>query len=253
METGMWAVFAWVLGLLLGSFLNVVAYRLPRGESLVSPGSRCPGCGRSLRPWELVPVLSWLVLGGCCRTCRTRIAVRYPVLEMVTGALFAATVWTVAPWPQRLAWGWFWLVLMAAVGTDLTSMRVPNVLSLPGAAGCIGLSGATSVHSWAGAIAGALTGFGVLYLLHLVSRGNMGMGDAKLFLSVGAMLGPIAAAQALVLASFSGAVLGLALRSAGRLRRREPIPFVPHIAVGVVVTVFYGTDLTAWYARLVGG
>ncbi|MBX5437267.1 MAG: prepilin peptidase [Alicyclobacillaceae bacterium] len=248
--TSVSAGVAWACGLFFGSFLNVVSYRLPRGESVVAPGSHCPHCQRPLSPAELVPVFSWLWLWGRCRTCRSPIPVRYPVLELVTGALFAATVWQVPGWPQRAAWLVFWTLMVAVAGTDLIALRVPNVLSLPGAVACTLLSGLTSVQTWAHALTGAAAGCAALCLIHVVSRGNMGLGDAKLYLSVGAMLGPLACLESLALASASGALTGILMRLAGVLQRREPIPFAPHILAGVVLTEYFGRAIAAGYIRL---
>lgn len=245
--------FSFIFGLILGSFLNVVAYRIPRHESIRRPGSHCAVCNHALSPADLVPLFSWLWLRGRCRYCKQFISVRYPVLELATGALFAATYLTVPEWGGRVAWWFFWLLLMAVVGTDLTAMRVPNVLSYPGALATVLLSSLTGVAGWGVAVTGSLTGFAMVFVIHLVSRGNMGMGDAKLYLSIGAMLGPLFTVESFVIASLSGAVVGLALRFSGLIRRREYIPFVPHIAIGVVVTAFFGHPLTLWYMQQMVG
>ena len=246
-------IFSFIFGLVFGSFLNVVAYRVPRRESVRRPGSHCPACHHALAPADLVPLFSWLWLGGRCRYCNALIAVRYPVLELATGGLFAATYLTVPSWGMRLAWWFFWLLLMALVGTDLTSMRVPNVLSYPGAAVAVLLSSVSGVLGWGVAVTGALSGFAMVLVIHLLSRGNMGMGDAKLYLTIGAMLGPLYTVESFVFASLSAAVIGLALRLSGLIGRRAYIPFVPHIAIGVVVTVFFGHSVTMWYLQKIVG
>ena len=243
-------VYAWllfVLGLFIGSFLNVVAYRVPRQESIVWPGSHCPTCNHSLSPWELIPVLSWLVLRGRCRHCKVPIPGRYPLLEMTTAGLFAATVLAFPDWKLRIAYALLWTLLGAVLGTDMTSMRVPNVISYPAALLMPIVSIVSGAETWQRALGGAAVSFTVLFAIHLISGGNMGMGDAKLYWSIGAMLGALYAMESLVFASMVGALIGGLLRITGVLKKREYIPFVPYIMVGVVIAVFFGHPLTHWY------
>lgn len=242
-------LFSFLVGLVCGSFLNVVAYRVPRGESVLWPRSYCTACGRTLTPWELIPIVSWLWLGARCRVCKAPISLRYPLLELTTALLFATTSMHFSTWGVRIGWDVFWMFLMTVMGTDFTSMRVPNVLSYPGFIFVFLLSGSLGVQSWYTAMLGAMTGFLLLFAVHLLSRGNMGMGDAKLYLSIGAMLGPLYSVESFVLASLSGAVLGILLRTLKLIARREYIPFVPHIAIGVILTVFFGHPLTLWYVH----
>lgn len=245
--------FVFVYGLLFGSFVNVVAYRVPRGESIVRPRSHCPHCMHTLSAMELVPVLSWLALGGQCRNCRLPIALRYPLLELATASLFAATYLWTPNWGERCAWWFFWLLLMAVVGTDLTSMRVPNVLSLPGAVLAFLFSVLSGVQTWSHGILGGATCFITMLAIHLLSGGKMGMGDVKLYLAIGVMLGPLLGLESLVLASFVGAMIGGLMRWTGLLGRRQYMPFVPYIAVGVVLVVFFGYAINTWYLQQVLG
>jgi prepilin signal peptidase PulO-like enzyme (type II secretory pathway) len=238
-------------GLAFGSFLNVVGYRVPRGESIVFPNSYCPKCHARIRWHDLIPVLSWLILGGKCRNCRQPISAMYPLIELATGILFAAT-YAATPlnhWPQMIAWWLFWLLLMAVVATDLTSMKVPDVISLPGAVVVFAAAVITGIQGWVASLLGAVGCFLVLFAIHLVTRGNMGMGDVKLYLSIGAMLGCVGGLESLVIASFYGTVIGLTLRALGVLRRRQHIPFVPFIALGVITVAFFGKELTDWYVH----
>ncbi|MCL6598563.1 MAG: prepilin peptidase [Alicyclobacillus macrosporangiidus] len=249
-------LFAWmgfVFGLLFGSFINVVGYRVPRGESVVFPRSHCPDCGRTLSAWELIPAVSWLVLGGRCRTCRHPIPLRYPCIELAAGALFASTAVHADRLPIGLAWSVFWLLLLATVATDLTSMRVPNVLTLPGAVVVLGLAIASGVRSAGGALLGMAGCTLTLWGIHLLSRGRMGLGDVKLYASIGAMLGFWGGLESLVLASAYGTVIGYGMRAVGWLKPRQPVPFVPFIAMGVVTAVWFGDALTRWYLRVVLG
>ncbi|WDL96987.1 prepilin peptidase [Alicyclobacillus sp. ALC3] len=238
---------AFVFGAVVGSFLNVVAYRVVRGESIVHPRSHCTTCATTLSPVELVPLLSWLFLRGRCRTCGAVIPMRYAVIELCTATLFALTTVTVPFGLKWLAWGVFWALLTTVVATDLTAMRVPNVLSLGGAVVVTALVGLSGIHPWWSGLLGALEAAGVLLLLQLVSRGGMGMGDVKLYLSVGAMLGFLPGLESLIVASLFGSVVGLSMRAVGWLRAREHVPFVPYIAIGVVVVVFFGHTMSSWY------
>lgn len=249
----MMLMLVFLYGLIFGSFVNVVAYRVPRGESIFRPRSRCPHCEHTLSMWELVPVLSWLMLKGRCRTCQNPISLRYPLLELASASLFGATYLAVPGWSGRFAWWIFWLLLMMVVGTDLTSMRVPNVLSIPGAFVTCGLSIICGVHSWQQTVIGALLCFFTMLAIHLLSGGKMGMGDVKLFLSIGGMLGPVAGLEALVLASFAGAIIGGTMRLVGLLGRRQYMPFVPYIAVGVILMAYFARDLNTWYVTHILG
>jgi prepilin signal peptidase PulO-like enzyme (type II secretory pathway) len=247
-----WMIVAFIFGLFIGSFLNVVAYRLPRGESVIWPRSHCPHCQRTLKAWELVPCLSWICLGGRCRTCKNPIGIRYPTLELVTGLLFAITVLAAPSWPVRATWAVFWILLVAVIGTDLTDLRVPDVLSLPGAILVAAAVGASGWRPWTTVVLGMVVCAGVLWLIHWISGGRMGLGDVKLYLSIGAFLGPLYGLESLVFASLSGVVTGVLLRVLGLLRRREFMPFVPHIAVGCVLALIWGPKLTAWYLYAAG-
>ncbi|MCL6636820.1 MAG: prepilin peptidase [Alicyclobacillus sp.] len=239
-------VYAFVLGSVLGSFANVVGDRVPRGESLVRPRSYCPECGRTLAAWELVPVLAWVYLRGRCRTCRAAIPVRYPTLELACGCWYAVTLSLAAPGAWA-AWAVLWWLLAAACATDLTSMRVPNWLTLPGAGLTVILAGAGGLPWLAHVLVGAGVCWAVLVVLHVLSRGQMGLGDAKLYLAVGALLGPWRGLESLVWAAFCGTVIGLIWRAGGRLQRRQPLPFVPFIAMGITLTAVFGDTVWHWY------
>lgn len=240
-------VLVFVYGLLFGSFINVVAYRVPRGESIVRPRSHCTTCSRTLTAGELIPVFSWVILGGRCKGCRSPISVRYPLLEFATATTFAATCLWTPDWGARVAWWVFWLLLFSVVGTDLTSMRVPNVLSIPGACVTFLCAWLLGVQTWEMSLLGGIVCFLGLFSIHWVSGGKMGMGDVKLYLSIGTMLGPAAGIETLVVASFAGSIIGGLMRWTGLLKRRQYMPFVPYIAIGVLVVTFFGQAIESWY------
>jgi prepilin signal peptidase PulO-like enzyme (type II secretory pathway) len=246
-------IIVFIYGTLFGSFGNVVAYRILRGESIFRPRSHCPACHMPVPAYDLLPVVNWMWLLGRCRHCRTPIPLRYPLFELVAGALFAVTYLSVAPWPQRMAWMAFWVFLLVLVQTDLLYMRVPNLLTLSGVFVFVFLSALTGVQTAWMSLLGGVVSSGMLMIISLLSGGRMGLGDVKLYGSIGAMLGPWLGLESLCLAALSGTVIGLLLRLAGHLQKREYMAFVPHIAIGVVLATFYGQGILQWYiTRILG-
>ena len=178
-----------LLGLVLGSFLNVVIYRLPRSESLVRPGSRCPRCGTPIRWYDNIPVLSWLLLRGRCRACDVRIPIRYPLVEAITGIAFALAFWRFGlDWPLLVAWA-FIAAMVAVAFIDYDHMIIPNKIVLPGAV--IGLMASVAIHPqrWWVYVAGSLGAAAFMFLLAMLWPGGMGPGDIKMALFMGAVLG----------------------------------------------------------------
>ncbi len=258
-----------VLGLAFGSFANVVIWRFPRGEPLSSPPSRCPGCGHSIRWYDNIPVISWVLLRGRCRDCGVPISLRYPLVEIASGALWslagmlygfsARTVWAIAL---------FYLLLILSL-IDLDVMRLPNrivaALALAGLAGVLlaqftpiealpltftGESppGNPLVSGLLGVIAGAGSSLAVAMIYERVRQTvGFGMGDVKLLGAMGLYFGPYVL-TVLFFGSFIGAVLGLALAHGGEQWRTKKIPFGPMLALGALVTAIAGPALWAWYA-----
>ncbi len=253
------ALFALLLGACVGSFLNVVVWRLPRGESLLWPPSHCPHCDHRLGPRDNIPVLGWLLLRGRCRYCRGPVAVRYPVVEVVTALWFLACVLHSGPSPTTLA-GWLlgsWLLALSLI--DLDTMTLPNRLTASGA--ILGLVWAVLPTGGPGplaAVLGLAIGLWSLDLLGFfgtlaLGQPAMGGGDSKLAGLLGAWLGPIALVVALFLACLSGSVYGLAGRLTGRLQRRQAFPFGPFLALGGAIAWFWGEPLAAAYWGLLTG
>ncbi len=246
-------LLAALLGACMGSFLNVVAWRLPREESVVHPGSHCPRCGTALRWFENVPVLSWLLLRGRCRHCGAPIAARYPLVELLTAGLWVAATLAQpsglgpepAPLLQALA-GWLllsWLIPLTLI--DLDRLWLPEGLCRFGL--LLGLATTTAIGLSQGvelgrtlllhhllAAAAGLLGFETVSAgaEKLIGRPALGLGDAKLAALLGAWLGLTGLGLTVVLAVFSGAVVGVAGRLSGRLGRHEPFPFGPFLAAG---------------------
>lgn len=240
-------------GLLVGSFLNVVAWRLPRGGSLVAPGSHCPRCEAPVRPYDNVPVVSWLLLRGRCRDCRVAIPWRYPLVEAVT-ALLAAGVVLSSDGLRDVLVGLLLVALLVPISLiDLDHRIVPNRLTGPGAvcALAIGLAtdpGGVPEQLGAGAAAG-----GFLLLAALARPGGMGMGDVKLAGMLGLFLGwevGVALFVSLVAGALVGAVV-IARRGVAE-GRRTAIPFGPFLALGGLVALYAGTTIVDWYVGTFG-
>lgn len=247
-----------LLGLVVGSFLNVVVWRVPRGESVVRPPSACPGCHEPIAWYDNVPVVSWLVLRGRCRRCDAPISARYVVVELLTGALFVAV-------PLVLGWGTalpaFWYLVAVAVALaaiDIDVHRLPDAIVLPSypvaAALLVLASWQPGVSFDAGALLRAAVGGVALFALYLVlvlihPRG-MGLGDLKLAGVLGMYLGWVGWG-ALVVGTFAafllGGIFGIALMALGRAGRRTQVPFGPWMLIGALGAVVVGERVAAWY------
>jgi leader peptidase (prepilin peptidase)/N-methyltransferase len=228
---------AGVLGLITGSFLNVVLHRVPRGESIVFPASRCPHCGHALAAWENVPVLSWLVLGGRCRACRAPISLRYPLVELLTAALFALCALEYGASLQGAALCGLCATLVAILFFDVDHLLIPDAFVAPCAA--FALLFAFAQHRPLQALFGALIAGGAFALIYLATRGRgMGLGDVKLAGALGLAL-PIGGSIALVVSSFIvGALIAMPVLVAGSRGRRDAIPFGPFLVIAAYLLVF---------------
>jgi leader peptidase (prepilin peptidase)/N-methyltransferase len=261
---GLIATVVLIIGASVGSFLNVVIYRLPAGISLVSPGSRCPKCYKALRPYDNVPVLGWLWLQGKCRFCRSPISPRYPLVEVTAGILFVLVLWQFGLSWQMLGYCVLlsWLLALALI--DLDTLTLPNALTQTGlVAGLVfqmvagGLQGGTagSAAGLMGAIAAAVLGiwlFDAIILVGSVAFGQtaMGGGDAKLAAMLGAWLGWKLLLLSGFLACVLGAFVGGGAIALGLLSRRQPMPFGPFLALGAVICVFWGQAILSAYLRV---
>ena len=240
-------------GLCIGSFLNVVAYRMPAGLSIVSPGSACPGCGTAIRSRDNVPVLSWLALRGHCRDCDTGISVSYPLTEAVTGALFAVVVLASGAGHEVWLDLCFIVALIAITRIDLEHRVIPDRILLPLALVAIVLTAVFAPHELFGRAVAAAAGGGALLLVVLAYPRGMGMGDVKLTATMGLVLGP-ALAPALFVAVLSGTLVGILIiaRRGVVAGLRTAIPFGPFLAFGGLVGLFAGETIVHGYLRMVG-
>jgi leader peptidase (prepilin peptidase) / N-methyltransferase len=238
---------ATLLGALIGSFLNVVIHRLPLGESLVTPGSHCPACDAPVRSFDNVPVLSWLVLRGRCRSCGAPISVRYPAVELLTAASFAAVVavrgfddglWLELP---------FVACLIALAGIDLDHKLLPNKIVYPMAAYGLVVSLLVVTDDFPEHLIAGVGAFAFLLLAVLAYPSGMGMGDVKLAGAMGLYLG-VSVVPALLAAFFTGTVFGLAvIAREGAQARKKAVPFGVFLAIGGLVGVLTGPELIDLY------
>jgi leader peptidase (prepilin peptidase)/N-methyltransferase len=242
------AAFALAPGLALGSFMNVVAARVPLRRSLVSPGSACMSCGHEIGWRDNVPVLSWLLLRGHCRNCKVAIPWRYPAVELVSALLVAGCVLKFGLHPETLVAAFFCLVLVAVSATDIEHGIIPNRIVLPAAA--VILAAQTAIDPSPQWILGALGASGFLFAAALMAPKGMGMGDVKLALVLGAMLGTTVSVGMLVglLAAMVPAIVLFIRLGVGA--RKVKLPFGPFLAIGSVVALFAGHELLQGYWAL---
>ena len=242
------AALAGAFGLIVGSFLNVVVYRLPRGESLAFPGSHCPSCETPIKPYDNVPVLSWLLLRGRCRSCRNSISARYPVVEAVTAALLVAVV--LAKGADSDAWlGLAFVVLLVPVTLiDLDHRIIPNTLMLVGTVVSVALVLLTQPESLTEHLIAAAAAGGFLLVAALAYPAGMGMGDVKLAGVMGLFLGR-SVGPAMLVALVTGSVVGALIiaRKGAKEGRKTAIPFGPYLAFGGLVGLFAGDAIVDWY------
>jgi leader peptidase (prepilin peptidase)/N-methyltransferase len=253
--TAYFATVAGLFGMLIGSFLNVVAYRIPLGRSVVSPPSACPECGHQIRWKDNIPVVSWLLLRGRCRDCRAGISVRYPIVEAATGVLFAGTYLVIGPVWVLPAYLLFIATTVVLVLTDLDHKRIPNRILYPATVVTVVLltAGAAADGTLAAvprALAGGGVYFGLLLLIALAARGGFGMGDVKLSFLLGILLGFQSWAalwSGIFLAFLTGGVVSLLLLITKRKGRKDAIPFGPPLIVGAWIALVWGQQLADWY------
>jgi len=266
------------LGLIVGSFLNVVILRLPKMMeqgwqreccevldqpspvqepiSLSHPGSHCPGCGAAIKPWQNIPVISWLVLRGRCAQCGMGISVRYPAVELITGVLSGLVAWHFGFGIEALsALALIWM-LVALTGIDIDTQLLPDSITLP----LLWLGLAVNLFAvWtplSSAVMGAMLGYGSLWSVYWIfklvtGKEGMGYGDFKLLGALGAWFGWQAVPLMILLSSFVGAALGIAILLSKRQGRDTPMPFGPYLAGAGLLTLFFGDTLIAEYLQLV--
>lgn len=243
------------VGLAIGSFLNVVIYRVPLRQSVVAPRSRCTQCETELIVWDNIPVLSWLMLRGKCRTCKAPIAVRYPAVELLTAILFAAVAARLGPNLELVPFLLFAAVLIAVSVIDLEHYIVPNRIVIFALVTSVPLLVVTAIVEHQGselrnAALGSVMASGALFLLHLAYPRGMGMGDVKLALVLGLYLGWLGLGHVFLgifLGFLLGSIVGVALIATGLRTRSQHLPFAPFLAGGAMLAVLMGERILNWY------
>lgn len=248
MDQAATTIFLFICGLLIGSFLTVVAHRVPRGESVVGGRSHCPACGAQIAAYDNVPVISWLLLRGRARCCGTAISPRYPLTELAAGALYATTVTVLWGDEGEIALGLaFATMLLAITLTDLERRIIPNKILLVGAIAGLALAAATDPGSLLERTIAVAAAGGLLFAIALAYPRGMGMGDVKLAAVMGLYLGR-SVAPALLIAFAAGAFFGLALIALrGAAARKQAVPFGPFLALGGMAGLLVGDQLVDWY------
>jgi leader peptidase (prepilin peptidase)/N-methyltransferase len=242
--------FAAVFGAVIGSFLNVVAYRLPRGESLLTPASRCPSCETPVKPYDNVPIFGWLALRGRCRSCHTAISARYPVVELAT-ALCAVLVVLVKHSVHDIALGLTLVAILVPVALiDFEHRIIPNKITLPAAIAAIAIGLVTKPSGVPEQLIAGIAAGGFLLIFALAYPKGMGMGDVKLAGVLGLFLGR-AAAVAVLGGVFMAAVAGaLIMTRLGVAKgRKTALPFGPFLALGGLVALVVGVPIVHWYVH----
>ncbi len=236
-----------LVGLVFGSFYNVVGLRVPRKESLVYPSSHCTSCQRQLMALDLVPVLSYLFLRGTCRGCGLKISWLYPAIELLTGGLFAFAYFELNWSLEFIVALSFISLLVIIVVSDFTYLLIPDKILLFFLPFLVIGRVLSPLTPWWDSLVGALVGFSILYSIAVLSKGGMGGGDIKFFFLIGLVLGTIHTLLTLFFAAFIGMIIGIVVLLKRKQGRQTPIPFGPSIAIAATIVYFYGDSFINWY------
>ncbi|PLR72791.1 prepilin peptidase [Bacillus sp. UMB0728] len=240
-------IVVFLYGLLLGSFYNVVGLRIPLKQSIVKPRSHCPYCQHTLRPYELIPVVSYLLQGGKCRRCKAPVSFLYPAVELATGLLFALAP-ILMGWTLELIIAWTLISLMVIVFvSDIKYMIIPDKVLLVFAVIFLLERIFLPLSPWWDSLLGVAAGFFLLLFIAVISKGGMGGGDIKLFAVIGLALGTKLVLLTFFFATLFGAVFGIVGMLIGKVEKGKPIPFGPYIALGSLTAYFFGQRILDWY------
>ncbi len=258
MNASLTLTIVFLFGIMFGSFINVVIYRLPRGKSLVRPGSSCPQCGNPIKFYDNIPILSYLFLGGKCRGCAERIPIRYPIVEFVAGALAVFAVHQFGLNAKGIEAMALSLAFIAIFYIDLDHTIIPDLITLPGIAVGVAVSFIPGAFvDWSQSLLGLLVGGGSFYLVGMIGqfmfkKEALGLGDVKFAAMLGAFVGWETLLLTLILASFFGSIIGIAaiyLRGKGR---QSYIPFGPFLVIGAWISIFFGDAIFRAYFDFIG-
>lgn len=242
-----YSIFFFVFGAVFGSFFNVVGLRLPKKEPFHDDRSYCPHCKTELTAKELIPIVSFIIQVGKCRTCKARISPLYPMIELATGLLFLYSFLQFNLRIELITAILFISLLMIVFVTDITYMLIPNRLLLFFLPFFIIMRIYEPLSPWYDAIIGAIVGYGLVAIIIIVSKGGMGAGDMKLLGLLGIVLGWKLVLLTFFLAAFLGAIIGGFLMLIKRVKRKQPIPFGPYIVIAAIISYFYGEEVVTFY------
>jgi len=237
--------FVALFGLLVGSFSNVCIYRLPKQESVVFPASRCTACGSAVRPWDNIPVVSYLLLGGKCRSCGVKISPMYPLVEAAIGLLITLAYLRFGLGVEFCVTATVSAVLVIITVIDLQHRIIPDKITLPGIV--FGFAAGFYLEGWRDSLIGFLVGGGLFYLIAVLTRGGMGGGDIKFIAGAGALVGWQKVLLIIFIGAVAGSVVGIILMALKGQSRKSMIPFGPFLALGTLVTLYFGDTLVALY------
>ena len=251
------SIFVFLFGAVVGSFLNVCIYRIPRAESIVFPSSHCPECGTKIRAFDNIPVISYLLLRGTCRACGSRISWQYPVVEMLSALLTLFLFMKFHLSPTFFVLFLFCMALVVITFIDLEHQIIPDSISLSGIVVGFASSFFLPWLGWQSSLIGIIAGGGSLLLVAygyqlLTKKEGMGGGDIKLLAMMGAFLGWRSIPFIIFTSSLFGSVVGLTLMAIRKKDSQLPIPFGPFLAFGAILFIFYGRQLIQWYFALGG-
>lgn len=236
-------IFIFAVGAAIGSFSNVCIYRLPKKLSIIFPSSQCPNCGKSISPFDNIPIISFILLQGRCRYCQSPISWRYPIVELITGLIFLSLYLNFRISPQFFIYALLCTSLIIIAFIDLEYKIIPDVITLPGIIIGLTLSLTMPYITVINSIKGLLIGGGLFYAITILSRGGMGGGDIKLIAMVGSFLGWKNVLLTIFLGSFFGSIVGIVLIILKKKNRKDMVPFGPFLSLGAIVSIFFGRDL----------
>lgn len=239
-----------ILGIVFGSFFNVIGLRLPKNVPFHKGRSYCPHCKQQLRPIELIPVISYFIQGGKCRHCQGKIAPIYPLMELLTGSLFAFSFWQIGFDVELMTALLLVSFAIILTVTDITYMLLPNKILLFFLPLFITLRIISPLDPWYDSILGAVVGYVLIMIIILVSKGGMGAGDMKLLGCLGIILGWKLTLLAFFIGTFAGALVGGLLMGLKKLKRGEPMPFGPYLLLGAIISFFFGEQILTIYLNL---
>lgn len=240
-------LFIFILGAVIGSFLNVCIYRIPKQESIAAPASHCPQCSTQIKFYDNIPILSFLILRGRCRTCGTPISVQYVIVEILNGAGYMLLIGRFGLSTESILYAILFSALLVASVIDLHHRIIPDVITIPGTIAGLLASAFILPGGIKGSVIGTLLGSGIFFIAAVASRGGMGGGDIKLIAMLGSFLGWINVIITIILSSFIGSLVGILMMIFLGKGRKYPIPFGPFLAIGGIISLFFHDEIVAWY------